>query len=88
MLQQYINIPKVRGDLKVKDFSRYETADLHAKDLKHNMHPFTDFASFKKEGSLIMAESDGAYVYDTEGKNTSTALQDCGVSISVTASKR
>jgi adenosylmethionine-8-amino-7-oxononanoate aminotransferase len=32
------------------------------------MHPFTDFASFKKEGSLIMAESDGAYVYDTEGK--------------------
>ena len=68
MLQQYINIPKVRGDLKVKDFSRYETADLHAKDLKHNMHPFTDFASFKKEGSLIMAESDGAYVYDTEGK--------------------
>ena len=68
MLQQYINIPKVRGDLKVKDFSRYETADLHAKDLKHNMHLLTDFASFKKEGALIMAESDGAYVYDTEGK--------------------
>jgi len=51
----------------LKDFTRYDTEGLRAKDLKHNMHPFTDFASFKKEGSLIMAESEGAYVYDTDG---------------------
>ena len=51
----------------MKDFSKYNTDDLRSKDLKHNMHPFTDFSTFKEEGSLIMAESEGAYVYDTEG---------------------
>ena len=51
----------------MKDFSKYQTKELHAKDIKHNMHPFTDFSTFKDEGSLIMAESEGAYVYDTEG---------------------
>lgn len=52
----------------MKDFSKYNTKGLWKADLKHNMHPFTDFSSFKKEGSLIMAESEGAYVYDTEGR--------------------
>lgn len=52
----------------MKDFSKYNTKELWDNDLKHNMHPFTDFSSFKKEGSLIMAESEGAYVFDTEGR--------------------
>ena len=52
----------------MKDFSKYNTKELWDNDLKHNMHPFTDFSSFKKEGSLIMAESEGAYVFDTDGR--------------------
>lgn len=50
-----------------KDFSRYDNSDLRAKDMKHHIHPFTDFATFKEEGSLVMAESEGAYVYDAKG---------------------
>lgn len=46
---------------------RFETEDLWRKDRDHNIHPWTDFSTFKEEGSLIMAESDGAYVVDSDG---------------------
>ena len=49
------------------DFSRYDTGDLREKDRNHFIHPWTDFATFKQEGSLVIAESEGAYVFDSDG---------------------
>ena len=46
---------------------RYDTQDLWQKDRDHNIHPWTDFATFKEEGSLVVAESEGCYVYDSDG---------------------
>jgi len=45
----------------------YNTDDLKRKDINHNIHPWTNFATFKDEGSLVMARSNGNYVYDTDG---------------------
>ena len=50
----------------LKNF-QYDTADLWRKDRDHNLHPWTDFSTFKEEGSLVVAESEGCYVYDSEG---------------------
>ena len=49
-------------------FDAYDTADLWRKDVDHFVHPFTDFESWKDEGALVMAESEGAYVYDSDGR--------------------
>ena len=46
---------------------RYDTQELWRKDRDHNVHPWTDFATFKEQGSLVVAESEGCYVYDSEG---------------------
>ncbi len=46
---------------------RYDTEDLWRKDRDHNVHPWTDFATFKEQGSLVVAESEGCYVYDSDG---------------------
>ena len=47
---------------------QYDTKDIWQKDKDHHFHPWTDFSTFKTEGSLILAESDGAHVIDSEGK--------------------
>ncbi len=49
-------------------FEAYDTAELWRKDRDHYVHPFTDFEVWDKEGALVMAESDGAYVYDSNGQ--------------------
>ena len=46
---------------------RYNTEALWRQDLDHYIHPWTDFSSFKEAGSMVMAESEGAYVFDSEG---------------------
>ena len=48
--------------------SRYDTAQLRRDDLAHFVHPFTHFDSFKRDGSLVIAEAHGAYVFDSEGR--------------------
>ena len=45
----------------------YDTKDLWQKDRDHYIHPWTDFSVFKEKGSLVMAESEGVYVYDSDG---------------------
>lgn len=45
----------------------YDTEALWRKDRDHNIHPWTNFATFKEEGSMVMAESEGVYVYDSNG---------------------
>ena len=37
-------------------------------DKAHFVHPFTHFDSFNKNGSLIIAEAKGAYIFDNRGK--------------------
>ena len=51
----------------LKNFPSYDTEDLWRKDREHAIHPWTDFSSFKEEGSLVIAESEGCYVFDSEG---------------------
>ncbi len=45
----------------------HDTQELWRKDRDHSIHPWTDFSVFKEEGSIIMTESEGAYVLDSEG---------------------
>jgi len=46
----------------------YDTQDLWQKDKDHAIHPWTDFASFKDEGSMVLAESEGCYIMDSDGR--------------------
>jgi len=45
----------------------YDTKGIWRKDKDHHIHPWVDFSTFKDEGSMIMSNSDGAYVFDSEG---------------------
>ena len=47
---------------------KYDTESLWQKDRDHYIHPWTDFSTFKEEGSMVMANSEGAYVIDSDGK--------------------
>ena len=55
------------GRIDPARFDAYDTKDIWQKDLDHFVHPWTDFSSFKEVGSLVVAEAEGAYVYDSEG---------------------
>ena len=44
------------------------TAHIWRKDRDHFIHPWTDFSSFEDTGCLVIAEADGAYIYDSEGR--------------------
>jgi len=37
-------------------------------DKDHYVHPWTDFSTFKEQGSMILADSDNVHVVDGEGK--------------------
>ncbi len=37
------------------------------KDKDHLIHPYTDFSSFKEEGSQVVSRAEGNYIYDIEG---------------------
>ncbi len=50
------------------NFNQYDNEDLRRKDRDHNIHPWTDFATFKEEGSEVMAEAEGVYVYNAKGE--------------------
>ena len=48
----------------------YKTGEnsLWQKDHDHFLHPWTHFDSFKRDGSLVIREAEGAYVTDATGK--------------------
>ncbi len=48
-------------------FDQYDTQDIWQKDKDHFIHPWTDFATFHENGSLVVAESEGAYIFDSDG---------------------
>ena len=66
----------------------YDTESLWQKDRDHNIHPWTDFSTFKEEGSMVMANSEGAYVSDSDGKRYIDGIGVCGVTTLVTPMKR
>ncbi|MEW6997752.1 aminotransferase [Colwelliaceae bacterium BS250] len=37
------------------------------KDKEHFIHPYTDFATFKEEGSQVISKAEGNYIYDSNG---------------------
>ena len=45
----------------------YDTKEIWRKDKDHHVHPWTDFATFESQGSMVLADADGAYVYDADG---------------------
>ena len=51
----------------LKNFPSYDTQALWRKDRDHYIHPWTDFSTFKEEGSMVIAESEGCYVFDSDG---------------------
>ena len=56
------------------NFDRYDTEALRRMDLDHVVHPWADFSSFKDEGSLVLAESEGCYVMDSDGRRYLDAI--------------
>jgi adenosylmethionine-8-amino-7-oxononanoate aminotransferase len=46
----------------------YDGHDLWRKDHDHFIHPFSHFPTFEKEGALVIAEGEGAYVFDAAGR--------------------
>lgn len=47
---------------------QYNTQEIWRMDRDHYIHPWTDFSVFKEKGSLVISESQGAYVFDSDGK--------------------
>ena len=45
----------------------YDTKEIWRKDKDHHIHPWTDFATFESQGSMVLADAEGAYVYDADG---------------------
>jgi putrescine---pyruvate transaminase len=43
-------------------------SDAWKKDRVHLLHPYTDFATFKKDGSQVIAEADGMHVVVEAGR--------------------
>ncbi|MGI9316278.1 MAG: aminotransferase class III-fold pyridoxal phosphate-dependent enzyme, partial [bacterium] len=46
---------------------QHDAKEIWKKDKDHHVHPWTDFATFKDKGSLILTDAEGAYVSDAEG---------------------
>ena len=45
-----------------------DVLDLWEMDRAHSLHPWTNFGSFEKEGSLVIARGEGCYLWDAEGR--------------------
>ncbi len=54
--------------------TRHDSATAWEKDRAHLLHPYTDFASFAKEGSQVIEKAEGMHVIDTEGKTLLDAI--------------
>jgi putrescine---pyruvate transaminase len=48
--------------------STHEMSGVWLKDQAHFLHPWTHFDTFKREGSLVITEAQGAYITDASGK--------------------
>ena len=55
------------GRPHARTFDRYDRREIWQKDKDHYVHPWPAFES-AEEGCLVIAESEGAYVYDADGR--------------------
>ena len=46
----------------------YDANSAWAKDRAHVLHPYTDFSTFKDEGSQVITGAEGMHVTDTDGR--------------------
>lgn len=46
----------------------YTNADVKRLDIEHFIHPYTDFATFRQEGSQVTARASGVHIFDDEGR--------------------
>ena len=46
---------------------RYGTSNRQRKGRDQNVHPWTDFATFEEQGSLVVAQFEGCPVHDSDG---------------------
>lgn len=46
---------------------KFDAQDLWQMDKDHFIHPYTDFSTFKDEGSQVIVNAEGAYITDAEG---------------------
>ena len=53
--------------LTKKEFEQYDSQTIWQQDHDHFVHPWTDFMTFPDQGSLVIAEGEGVYVYDVDG---------------------
>ncbi len=51
----------------MKALKNHDAKGLHQADLDHCIHPWTDFADFKRTGSTIMVRGEGAFIEDVHG---------------------
>lgn len=47
--------------------SATELNEIWQQDKDHHIHPWTNFATFKDEGAMVVSQGEGCYVYDGEG---------------------
>lgn len=47
---------------------------LHASDIAHSMHPYTNMRAHEQQGPMIITKGDGIHVYDSEGKEYIEAM--------------
>ena len=47
--------------------TKFDAKQLWQMDKDHFIHPYTDFSTFKNEGSQVIVNAEGAYVSDTDG---------------------
>ncbi|MDA5095469.1 aminotransferase [Aliiroseovarius sp. KMU-50] len=54
--------------------TRQDANSAWAKDRAHVLHPYTDFSSFKDEGSQVITGAEGMYVTDSDGNRLLDAI--------------
>jgi putrescine aminotransferase len=47
----------------------YSAEQIWEMDKKHFIHPYTNYATFEKEGSQIVSEANGMYITDSDGRS-------------------
>ncbi|HIL99122.1 MAG TPA: aminotransferase class III-fold pyridoxal phosphate-dependent enzyme, partial [Pseudomonadales bacterium] len=52
----------------------YTTAQLQELDLKHYLHPFTNYKTLADEGSRIITRAEGVYLWDSDGNSYLDAM--------------
>jgi len=49
-------------------FEQYNTQEIWQKDIDHVIHPWAAYPNFESEGALVIAESQGVHIFDSDGK--------------------